>query len=52
MGYRLNHLDEPDLIAVSKPLLTEFGIYHRLESWDGYTSLRKIGNRLADTVVV
>ena len=32
MGYRLNRLDEPVLIAVSKPLLTEFGIYHRLES--------------------
>ena len=32
MGYRLNRLDEPILMAVSKPLLTEFGIYHRLES--------------------
>ena len=32
MGYRLNCLDEPVLIAVSKPLLTEFGINHRLES--------------------
>ena len=32
MGYRLNRLDEPVLIAVSKPLLTEFGI-HRLESF-------------------
>ena len=32
MGYRLNRLDEPVLIAVSKPLLTEFGIRHRLES--------------------
>ena len=29
MGYRL---DEPFLIAVSKPLLTEFGIHQRLES--------------------
>ena len=28
----MNHLDEPVLIAVSKPLLTEFGIYHRFES--------------------
>ena len=32
MGYRLNRLDEPVFIAVSKPLLTEFGIHHRLES--------------------
>ena len=32
MGYRLNRLDEPVFMAVSKPLLTEFGIYHRLES--------------------
>ena len=32
MGYRLNCLDEPVFIAVSKPLLTEFGIHHRLES--------------------
>ena len=32
MGYHLNRLDEPVFIAVSKPLLTEFGIHHRLES--------------------
>ena len=32
MGYRLNRLDEPGFIAVLKPLLTEFGIHHRLES--------------------
>ena len=32
MGYHLNRLIEPVLIAVSKPLLTEFGIHHRLES--------------------
>ena len=32
MGYRLNCLDEPVLIAVPKPLLTEFSIHHRLES--------------------
>ena len=32
MGYRLNRLDEPVFIAVSKPLLTEFGIHLRLES--------------------
>ena len=36
MGYHLNRLDEPVLIAVSKPLLTEFGIHHRLESCDGF----------------
>ena len=34
MGYRLNRLDEPVFMAVSKPLLTEFGIHHRLESCD------------------
>ena len=28
----MNRLDEPIFIAVSKPLLTEFGIHHRLES--------------------
>ena len=32
MVYRLNRLDEPVLIAVSEPLLTEFGIHYRLES--------------------
>ena len=32
MGVRLNRLDEPVFIAVSKPLLTEFGIHHKLES--------------------
>ena len=32
MGYRLNRFDEPVFIAVSKPLLTEFHIHHRLES--------------------
>ena len=32
MGYRLNRLDEPVFMAVTKPLLTEFGIHHRLES--------------------
>ena len=30
MGYRLNRLDEPVFIAVSKPLLTEFAIHHNL----------------------
>ena len=32
VGYHLNRLDEPVFIAVSKPLLTEFGIHFRLES--------------------
>ena len=32
MGYHLNRLDESVFTAVSKPLLTEFGIHHRLES--------------------
>ena len=32
MGYGLNRLDEPVFMAVSKPLLTEFGIHHILES--------------------
>ena len=36
VGYHLNCLDEPLFIAVSKPLLTEFGIHHRLESCEGY----------------
>ena len=32
MGYRLNRRDEPVFMAVPKPMLTEFGINHRLES--------------------
>ena len=32
MGYHLNRHDEPIFMAVSKPLLTESGIHHRLES--------------------
>ena len=36
MGYRFNCLDEPFLIAVSKTLLTEFVIHHRLESCDPF----------------
>ena len=34
MGYHLNRLDEPVLMAVSKPMQTEFGIHHRLDSCD------------------
>ena len=32
MGYRLNRVDEPVFMAVSKPMLTAFGIHYRLES--------------------
>ena len=37
MGYRLNRLDEPVFMAVPKPMLTEFGIHHRLESCEADT---------------
>ena len=30
MGYHLNRLDEPVLMAVPKPMLTKFGIDYRL----------------------
>ena len=33
MGNRLNRLDETVFMAVPKPLLTEFGIHFRLESY-------------------
>ena len=36
MGYRLNRLDESVFMAVSKPMQTEFGIHHRLESCEAY----------------
>ena len=36
MGYHLNRLDEPVFMAVSKPLLTGFGIHHRLESCERF----------------
>ena len=39
VGYRLNRLDEPVFMAVSKPLLTEFGIHHRLESCDHHSKV-------------
>ena len=35
VGYRLNRLDESVLMAVPKPMQTEFGIHHRLESFGG-----------------
>ena len=31
MGYHLNCLDEPVVIAGPEPLLTDFGIHHRSE---------------------
>ena len=34
MGCRFNRLDESVFMAVPKPILTEFGIYYRLESCD------------------
>ena len=36
MGYRLNRVDEPISMTVSKPLLTESSIHYRLDSceWD------------------
>ena len=37
MGFRLNRLDEPVFMAVSKPLLTEFDIHLRLESCESST---------------
>ena len=39
MGYRLNRLDEPIFIAVPKPMLTEFGIHHRLESCEPFNCI-------------
>ena len=32
MGYCLNRLNEPVFVAVSKPMLTEFGINYGLQS--------------------
>ena len=34
MGYGLDRLDELVLMAAPKPMLTEFGIHHKLESCD------------------
>ena len=42
MGHCLNRLDEPVFMAVSKPLLTEFGIHHRLESCDEFLKMRNM----------
>ena len=43
MSFELS-LDEPVLIAVSKQLLTEFGIHHRLERSLGMLCLPVNGN--------
>ena len=48
MGYRLNRLDEPVLIAVSKPLLTEFGIHHRLKSCEAFDILQLESQKILD----
>ena len=48
MGYRLNHLDEPVFITVPKPILTVFGIHHRLESC-GVFYKRNYGKRVLVT---
>ena len=32
MGYCLNRIDEPVFMVVSKPLLPEFDIHHKVES--------------------
>ena len=37
MGDRLNRLDEPVFMTISKPMHTEFGIHHRLESCEADT---------------
>ena len=48
MGYRLNRLDEPFFMAVSKPLLTEFGIDHTLESCVGESESDGSKSRIKD----
>ena len=48
MGYRLNRLTEPVFIAVSKPLLTEFGIHYKLESCDSAFSVLFSGFSVID----
>ena len=42
MGYRLNRLDEPVFMAGRKPMQTEFGIHHRLDSCAALFSLKDI----------
>ena len=50
MGYRLNRLDEPVFIEVSKPLLTEFGIHYRLESCVEQTNCKKLNNVILNSL--
>ena len=38
----MNRLDEPIFMAVSKPLLTEFGNYHKFETCDTSTRCFKL----------
>ena len=51
MGYSLNRVDDPVFTAVSKPLLTEFGIHHRLESC-GQPSCSRIAGGLGRETAV
>ena len=43
VGYRLNRLDEPVLMAVPKPMQTEFDIHHRLVSCGLYLAGTRTG---------
>ena len=51
MGYHLNGLDEPVFLAVSKPLLTEFGIHHELESCGNKIEIVFCEHTLSDLAV-
>ena len=48
MGYRLNRLDEPVLMAVPKPTQTEFDIQHRVESCVCFSCLLSGKSRVVD----
>ena len=56
MGYHLNRLDEPVLMAVPKPMQTKFDIHHRLESCVKETLTNSVvgyrWNRLDEPVLV
>ena len=51
MGYRFNRLDEPVFMAVSKPLLTEFCIHHRLESCEGNPNICRIHEKIKQDLI-
>ena len=51
MGYHLNRLDESVFIAVSKLVLTKFGVHQRLESC-GFTLLTVADNCLITIFVL